>query len=285
VSRHPAEAAAATGARPDPACLVSLQRGWSRYPLFCIHDVAGLAGVYRQFAVALGAAYTVFGLQAFWITGRRQPLQSVEAMARHYVEQINTVQPDGPCFLYGWSSGGLVAFEMARLIRARGRAVGVVALGDTRCPDGAREPAADIERQQWLGYSRVALGRSLPGLDATDHPFWEMDEAQRCSFLLDAARRAENRYFLALAALYGVRHHFAVYAGLRAAARAFLPRHYPGPVVVFRARRGPHPAAVDAWSLRSDACRVLDVDGDHVSMMLIPVVEAVAHELRRHLAR
>ncbi|MFC0429224.1 thioesterase domain-containing protein [Kutzneria buriramensis] len=45
-------------------------------------------------------------------------------MARDYVEQIRTVQPDGPYHLLGWSFGGLLAQHMVVLLQRQSHKVG-----------------------------------------------------------------------------------------------------------------------------------------------------------------
>ena len=42
-------------------------------------------------------------------------------MAAHYVAEISALQTEEPCFLGGFSFGGIVAFEMAQQLHAQGR--------------------------------------------------------------------------------------------------------------------------------------------------------------------
>ena len=39
-------------------------------------------------------------------------------MADRYVQAMRELQPEGPYYLGGWSLGGVVAFEIARRLRA-----------------------------------------------------------------------------------------------------------------------------------------------------------------------
>jgi aspartate racemase len=56
-------------------------------------------------------------------------------MATHYLEEVRAVQPAGPYFLAGYCFGGLVAFEMAQQLHARGEAVGLLAVFNTYGPE------------------------------------------------------------------------------------------------------------------------------------------------------
>jgi thioesterase domain-containing protein len=66
------------------------------------------------------------------------PHRSIEEMASHYLEALQTVQPEPPYLLGGWSLGGLIAFEMAQQLRQSGREVALVALIDTPAPTHTR---------------------------------------------------------------------------------------------------------------------------------------------------
>jgi thioesterase domain-containing protein len=77
----------------------------------------------------------VYGLLARGISGMDAPYPTVEEAAAAYAEQIMARQPEGPLHLAGYSYGGLVAYEMARLLTERGRKVENVILFDTYPPN------------------------------------------------------------------------------------------------------------------------------------------------------
>ena len=55
----------------------------------------------------------------------------VREIAAHYVQLISKEQRHGPYFLGGYSYGGLVAYEMASLLREQNQRVEFVAMIDT----------------------------------------------------------------------------------------------------------------------------------------------------------
>jgi thioesterase domain-containing protein len=55
-------------------------------------------------------------------------------MAAHYVQVIRAVQRNGPYYLGGFCFGGMVAYEMARLLTAQGQDVALLALFNTPAP-------------------------------------------------------------------------------------------------------------------------------------------------------
>ncbi len=111
--------------------LVTIQAQGSRPPFFCIHGVGGNVLNYSVFTRYLGPDQPVYGLQSIGLDGLAPPLTDVVAMATNYIRNIRTVQPRGPYYLGGGSMGGVVAFEMARQLKAEGEEIGLLVLLDT----------------------------------------------------------------------------------------------------------------------------------------------------------
>lgn len=99
--------------------------------LFLVHGAGGNVLLYREIAEAIGPDTSVYGFQSQGLDKRARPLRTIEEMAAHYVKELLNFQPHGPYHLGGYCMGGSVAFEMARLLRAQDRSVGLVALLDS----------------------------------------------------------------------------------------------------------------------------------------------------------
>jgi thioesterase domain-containing protein len=114
--------------------LVLLSSGGNKPPLFCIHPVGGNLFDYYNLAKQLDKDRPIYGLQARGVDGKQQPLDRIEDMASYFIRSIQTIQPDGPYFLIGYSFGGVIAFEIARQLTERGQKVALLGLVDIRCP-------------------------------------------------------------------------------------------------------------------------------------------------------
>jgi thioesterase domain-containing protein/acyl carrier protein len=113
--------------------LVSVQPSGSKLPLFCMHTHSGNVLFCRRFSKYLGPEQPVYGLQS--PAGRlADPYFSVEEMARYYLSEIRSVQARGPYSLFGYSFGGLVAFEMARQLAMQAEAVAFLGMFNTPVP-------------------------------------------------------------------------------------------------------------------------------------------------------
>jgi non-ribosomal peptide synthetase component F/thioesterase domain-containing protein/acyl carrier protein len=115
---------------PDSSPLVTLKAG-NGLPLFFIHGVGG--NVVEILPAARRVTYpgAVIGIRARGVVRGEVPHTSIETMAADYLRAIKERQPNGPYYLCGYSSGGLVAFEMARRLSESDEAVGLVGLFDT----------------------------------------------------------------------------------------------------------------------------------------------------------
>src|SRR5262249_10649045 len=126
------------GASDRLPSLVAIQPLGSKPPFFCVHGRSGHVLFCRELARHLGREQPCSGLQAQGLDGRTPPFSRIDAMAAHYIEEIRTVQTQGPYFLGGMSFGGRVAFEMAQQLGRRGHEVALLALFDTYGPGGPR---------------------------------------------------------------------------------------------------------------------------------------------------
>ena len=108
-----------------------IQLGGDKAKFFCVHGAGGNVLFYRGLSKRLGNDFPFYGLQARGLDGTSEPLPSIEDMAKAYVEEIRTVQASGPYCLGGYCLGGVVAYEMAQLLREEGDEVALLALLDT----------------------------------------------------------------------------------------------------------------------------------------------------------
>jgi thioesterase domain-containing protein/acyl carrier protein len=113
--------------------LVAVQPNGTKPPLFCVHGHMGEIFYCRTLSVSLGADQPLFGLRSQGLGGEA-PYFSVEEMAIHYLREIRTVQRKGPYFLAGNCFGGMIAYEMARLLKAQGQEVALLVMFNSPAP-------------------------------------------------------------------------------------------------------------------------------------------------------
>lgn len=255
-------------------------------PLFFVCGIH----LYRELAERLGPDLPSVGLFApieeevvtALEAGRSPPKLTVCAMADAYVNLLSQHGARGPFRLAGVSFGGVLAFEVARILRARGAEVPLVVLLDSLLPSA--------RRRSWRRWARARWdeGLDLPKVRARVERAW-----RRVRDVRTGARRAshhdarddahdvealrERLYLDAIAAWERdwQRAPDVTYDGrvlvVRAASRQQDPSDEVAPDLGWRAHvRGP--------------LDVVEVPGDHLGVLRGRSAGLVADEIRRRVA-
>jgi pyochelin synthetase len=198
-----------TGQRLSNA-LVPLHAG-AGSPIFMVHPAGGSVAAYRELARRLDRA--CFGLAA------SEPLpDTLQALAKGYVAEIRAASA-GPYTIMGWSSGAVIALEMAAQLEAAGERVTRLIVLDAPAPTNPPPGAVD---------------------DATMRAWFDEDTAG--ADLLAAE----------------LHHIYPVFARIVNACRRYAPSTVAADVALIRARDGrvseyaahPH-TAIDDWGWAS----------------------------------
>ncbi|HYR08044.1 MAG TPA: amino acid adenylation domain-containing protein [Longimicrobium sp.] len=261
--------------------LVALQTFGDRPPLFLAHPAGGHVICYRGLAVNLAPDQPVYGLQPRGLEDGKEPIADLEEMATFYVDAIRRFRPRGPYRLGGWSFGGVVAWEMARQLRAAGEEVDLLAMLDTspltaEAIEADPRDAAEVMMQTiggyagWMASERIRMDevRHLPPREMAVAMIRQVDDAR----LLPESRAD------IIVALTRVRS-----ANLQAQATYDL-RPYDGHLTYFRTEgsaEAPLQASADRfWGSRAGGVTVVPVTGNHGTILHEPHVYLVVNAIR-----
>ncbi|KAF8530653.1 AMP-dependent synthetase and ligase [Gautieria morchelliformis] len=95
----------------------------SKPPLFLVHPGVGEVLVFIALARALADDRPVYALRARGFDHNDPTCASFDEMSDTYVEAIEKKYPSGPYYVAGYSFGGAVAFEIGKKLEAKGREV------------------------------------------------------------------------------------------------------------------------------------------------------------------
>jgi thioesterase domain-containing protein/acyl carrier protein len=123
---------------------VTLQPHGDRAPLFCVHLTEGNLWPYRQFARHFGSDRPIYGLPARGADGTGSADTSIEAMAENCLSMMRRQQPSGPYNIVGYSSGAIIAYELARQAERQGLPIGVLGIIDSPPRSAAFASFADV---------------------------------------------------------------------------------------------------------------------------------------------
>ncbi|MCC5466705.1 SDR family NAD(P)-dependent oxidoreductase [Pelosinus sp. Bkl1] len=109
--------------------LIRLNQGSKGRPVFWFHDAQG--GVVNYKAIAQKSQRPFYGIQAQGWVNNQSFLHGIQQIASYYAHIVQTVQPEGPYDLGGYSLGGCLAYEVTRQLQELGQVVDTITIVDT----------------------------------------------------------------------------------------------------------------------------------------------------------
>jgi thioesterase domain-containing protein len=264
--------------------LVSIQPEGSRPPLFLVHSASGNAMSYVALARRLGREQPVYGLQSKGLDSDRKPTARVEEMASEYLEELLTVQPDGPYHLAGWSMGGVIAFEMALQLTAQGKRVAPVVLIDSTIQTGR------VKRNGWDDVSLLLALAQHHGLflDDGDHAFADLRSLsldEQIEFLLaEAASYSQFPHDLGIPQL---RHLFELFKVNVHASERYRPGKSEQQIILLQAADAPprHATTIlKRWEKVAAVIEARRLPGNHFNLLTEPNVSLLAEHVKTILS-
>jgi thioesterase domain-containing protein len=148
--------------QPRLSSVVALRTQGTKRPLFLIHGAEGGINGFERIVRYVDPDRPVYGIQSQAL-GNKAALSRVEDLAKFYLHEVRTLQDRGPYHLVGHSFGGLVAFEMARLLHASGGEVGLLAMMDSVAMGQPGTAGAAVTPTGFGSRLRQSLGRGNLG--------------------------------------------------------------------------------------------------------------------------
>ena len=252
-------------------------------PLFIVAGMFGNVLNLRHLAMPIAQERRVFGVQARGLIGDTPPHNDMTDAARDYLDEIRRVQPEGPYLLAGYSGGGVTAYEMAQQLRAMGQEVGVLALLDTPLPvrpsltrpDKALIKLAEIRTKGPAYFAEWAKAR------------WAWEKHKRAGVpSQDTGGSAEfNDLKVQAGFLEGVaKYDTPMWDGPMTLFRPPLDKHWKVTADKWVSSEREYVLEDNDWRKYAPHMEVIEVPGDHVSMVLAPNVTTLAQELREVIA-
>ncbi len=235
--------------------LVPLKPSGSRRPLYFIHPAGGNVLFYHELAKHLPDDMPLYGIQSRGLDGEEEPLTTVEAMAEAYLEEIRSLQPEGPYFVCGASFGGLIAYEIAQRLTAMGETLGLLCMVDTYGPD-FREPT------KWLrvGYKVADQMR----------PLLTLPLKEKLEFVRKRARRIKGKIASKVGQGEEIPYHLrAIFIANAAADDQYVAKPYPGTLHLFKGTIQPSGGPKEpgfGWEKYVAEVVPIEIPGDHLTM-------------------
>ncbi|MHA6326926.1 type I polyketide synthase [Roseivivax sp. CAU 1753] len=249
-------------------------------PFFLVAGMFGNVLNLRHLALLMGRDRPFYGLQAKGLYGDEDPHRSIADAARDYIAEMKQVQHHGPYCVGGFSGGGIIAYEIAQQLTALGDTVAIVAMLDTPLPRKRPLLAVDRAAIQLQELRRKGIG--YPVIWARNRIRWEFEKRRATG----ATETADNF------------HNAEIEAAFLAAVADYTVQPYAGHVALFRPPlrakwrvangrlvndERAYLTADNDWGGHAPDLEVVEVPGDHDSMVLEPNVRVLAAALGQSL--
>ncbi|MFJ3900099.1 alpha/beta fold hydrolase [Streptomyces sp. NPDC090025] len=268
----PARTAAAT---TGSALLLRRSRAEEvRGSVFCAHGAGGGCLFFMPVARRISGEHDVYGFQAHGMDHTVAPDTTLAEMAARYAADLRAADPVGPYKLLGYSMGGIIAHEVARILLAQGARVELVGLLDTLFP----APAVRRPREATLTLCSIAL--ALPEqYHAAEGLTWDeqcdrfLAHAQASGSLPQGFDRARLERMVDL---YDIN---------QDAVAGHEPAELPVPLHILLTADGSARHDVDRWKATAAEGTVVDtIDADHFKLMSEAHAAEVAEIVTRWLS-
>lgn len=260
--------------------LFPLRPGGERPPLFLVHPSGGSTVPYISLVRLLDTGQPALGIDAAGLDGG-QPAEA-DAMIDSYLAQIVAARPQGPYHLAGWSVGGVFAFGIAAALRARGAAIGLLALLDTfdwEPRDGEPDPVGLL--LQFAATLAGSMGKPPPDLDPCR--LRELSPGERFTMVFGALVESG----VASSGVAGfIRQRLSTFSAIVTALNGWHAPQYDGRIDLVCAADGRGAGQAPFWSsVTTGPVVVHTAPGDHYTMMRPPHVSVTARLLQDLLDR
>ncbi len=273
--------------------IVEIQGHGSRPPIYFVHGVGGgMFWGYANLARYLGTDQPIYAFKSRGLDGLPE-WPTIEEMAANYVADLRAHQPRGPYRLGGYCFGGVVAYEMARQLKALGEDVAVLALMNCSPPNSSYERMGRWYSPVWLwkftrnvGYwlAHFVFGWSMR--ERAEYFRWKL-RLLRKKTAGPADLAVTDVDEMVNVAAYSEDQRKLWQTHVRAL-KNYRPQSYAGEIALFRTRGHPLLCSFDELSGWSELARggitLRIMPGGHGSILDEPYVQKVAREFQRCLA-
>jgi acyl-CoA synthetase (AMP-forming)/AMP-acid ligase II/thioesterase domain-containing protein len=269
---HDGHAGASDGNRDEAITHWPIQPLGKRPPLY----VMGSFNDFIALAWRLGLDQPVLGVAIPNELKLRIPYR-LEELAAAQVESILKYQTSGPYFLAGFSAEGVLAFEVARQLTAKGSKVGLVVLVDSACPAEPDPFLIRMMRNARIHTNDISQG----GMRQLRQAASGIVRRQILRFKINSWRFGHP-----LGIPVGrptPREPMDVILANVIATRSYVPRPYSGRVLLFKRTLdliGRYRQPDNGWGrVVRDGLEVYPIEGDHLALLAEPGVDVLADKL------
>ena len=259
----------------DRSLLVTFREKGEGPPLFFIHGGGGGVMYVSNLMQDLRCPNPIYGLHAPPLDGGARLPRRIEEFSARYIREIRKIQPCGPYHIAGYSGGGTIAYEMARLLRQSGDIVAFLGLIETTTI-------------RYRGNTVPVPAETPPSITGGDDTFFQTVKrayrnARKTITKIKYETPNKIRHALGIAIPHAERDGFFM-RWFAKAETLYRPQPYPGPITLF-ARKETADLYKSQWARLAGhelIIRELPVDR-HLGIVALPTSRFLAAQIDARL--
>jgi len=253
--------------------LIPLKTSGDKTPLYIIHGLGLNVFSFKILAECLDKNQPVYALQAKGLDGMSLPSDDLKIIAKEYVDEMLMQNPCGPYALAGYSSGGIIAYEMRKQLETLGKTVSPLTLldADTDIAETNVRSVSPIGRKITRKFSAMMWTLTHPSIMLKYH----YERLHRKYFLV---KYAETKSYYQLLDQIVARHMHGF--------KEYELTKCSKPLYLFKAEKRSYyitDRKYLGWNKYTDDLKISTIPGNHNSMLKRPAVEILAGMLQKTL--
>lgn len=246
-------------------------------PLFFVHAVGGSVFSYSTLSRLIKNDSSFYGIQS--LKNKSQKVDTIEMMAKRYIDSVKSVKQKGPYILGGWSMGGFIAYEMAQQLVTSGEEVSTVIMLDSVQGKLGSESSGDQGRTESLMIFAFDLGIPREVLDVETLQNQTVDES--ISYFYKVGN--ETGILPRSLTLSDFKERFELFNVNMEALFKYEPKPYNGRVLRMEAKELTMDVKQIDWNGLVSDLESIEVEGNHFTVLRNPHVKYISEIISREI--
>lgn len=262
--------------------LVPIRPEGTKPPLFFVHALAGEVITYQYISEHIDQHRPVYGFNFNFRREGWNAYTPLNDLAQAYVQEMERFYPDGPYYIGGFSMGGTIAFEMARILNQHGNRVvlimfDTISSSNSNCDPTNFSVVQDVFRDVFKKIRKTPAAEVPKLVLSKTALFYETLMFKLQLHNSDSANDVNLRLNRGLADNHSDIH--INWFLLKYIHSQYRPGYYPGIVYYLRALKSKANSSHEDWKSLSQDFVLIEKDFDHMDYVAAETAEDTAGEI------
>ncbi|MDQ0215109.1 amino acid adenylation domain-containing protein [Oikeobacillus pervagus] len=257
--------------------VVHLYSNHKKNKIWFIHPAGGQLWCYNDIAKDLKESFDIYGIESAPISNENMQFDdNLLSMAESYALKIMNIQSEGPIYLVGYSFGGVLAYEIAKILQEKDLEIGSLFLLDCHLPKN--EEISDFELV--FSYASKFTNGSNDGISISY--LKEKNKTDLLSYLLELGKKGKHLHDDA--DIKDVEKGLGIWiANNRAITSHKISNIYSGKVLFVRAEHSDQDSTIGWEQYLKGEWSIFNVPAHHFTIYAQPSASIIADKIKQEV--